>query len=92
MGMGFQTWEWDSRHGNVVPDIEWGSRQVMWYQRQVRVQTWDDGVPADDGVPGRGGVATFTSHQSGILHSLIIQTFVGVMILVCEKSANIPFF
>ena len=25
----------------------------------------------DDGVPGRGGVTTLTSHQSGILHSLI---------------------
>ena len=25
----------------------------------------------DDGVPGRGGVTTLTSQQSGILHSLI---------------------
>ena len=26
----------------------------------------------DDGVPGRGGVTTLTSHKSGILHSLIL--------------------
>ena len=25
----------------------------------------------DDGMPGRGGVTTLMSHQSGILHSLI---------------------
>ena len=37
----------------------WGSRHgIMGYQ-------------TDDGVSVRGGVTTFTSHQSGILHSLI---------------------
>ena len=29
------------------------------------------GYQTGDGVPVRGGVRTFTSHQSGILHSLI---------------------
>ena len=33
------------------------------------------GYQTDDGVPGRDGVTTFTSHQSEILHSLIFTTF-----------------
>ena len=37
-------------------------------------QTGGDGVPdRDDAVPGRGGVTTLTSHQSGILYSLIFS-------------------
>ena len=50
----------------VVPDRGWdkicrqGSKHGM-----MGYQTWDDGVP------GRGRVATLMSHQSEILHSLI---------------------
>ena len=44
--------------------------------------------PGDDGVPGRDGVTTLPSHQSGILHSLIFS-FVGLIsiVTVTEKSA-----
>ena len=44
IGMGFQTWGWDSRHGMGFQTWGWDSRQGMWYQTQVGFQTWDDGV------------------------------------------------
>ena len=73
-GVGFLTWRWGSRHGYRVPDMgmgfqtgdggtrhRWGSRHEMM------------GYQTEDEVPVRGRVTftTFTSHQSGILHSLI---------------------
>ena len=70
--MGSQTWGWGSRHGDRILDIEWGSRQGVGYQ------TWGwgsrhgmMGYQTNDGVPVRGGVTAFMSHQSAILHSLI---------------------
>ena len=36
--MGFQK-------SDGVPEKWWGSRKVMGYQMQVRIMTWDDGVP-----------------------------------------------
>ena len=63
--MEFQTrdgvldWGWGSRQGIGFQTWGWGSRHGMM------------GYQTDDGVPARGGVTTFTSHHSGILHSLI---------------------
>ena len=89
MGMGFLTWGWGSRHGDGVPDKGWGSRHGDGVPRPgVGFLTWGWGTrhrwgsrygmmgyQTDDGVPVRGGVTTFTSHQSGILHSLIFDLF-----------------
>ena len=85
LGMGFQTW-------NGVSDMGMGSRHGLGFQ------TWG-GVPdrefgtrhryqTDDGVPGRGGVIIFTSHQSGILHSLIFPSFLRSMKGKCRFTKN----
>ena len=59
-GMGFQTCDGVPDRGCGTKH-RWGSRHgMMIYQ-------------TDGGVPGRGGVTTFTSHQSEILHSLIFS-------------------
>ena len=72
MGMGFQTWGWDSRHGgwdsrhgDGIPDMGMGFQTWGWDSGHGM------GYQTDDGVPVRGEITTFTSHQSGILHSLI---------------------
>ena len=67
MGMGFKT-----RDG--VPDRGCGARH-RWGSRYGMM-----GYQTDDGVPVRGGVTTFTSHQSGIFHSLIFPTFLDVIL------------
>ena len=57
-------------HGGGTSDKGWGSRHGMM------------GYQSDDGVPGRGRATTFTSHQSGIFHSLIF----GILFL-CPSSS-----
>ena len=57
--MGFQSWD-------GVPDRGWDTRHRLGSRHgMVGYQTWDDGMS------DRGRVTTLTSHQSGILHSLI---------------------
>ena len=56
-----------------VPDRGWGSRHGMM------------GYQTEDGVPVRGGVATFMSHQSGILHSLIFL----IVVRRCAEILNV---
>ena len=79
LGMGFQTWKWGSRHGDGVPGKRWGSRHGdgvpdmgMWFQTRGGVPDMGMGfLTWGRGSRKRGGVTTFMSHQSEILHSLI---------------------
>ena len=69
-GMGFQTWAWGSWHGDGVLDMGCGTRHRWGFRHGMK------GYQTDDGVPVRGGVTTFRSHQRGILHFLIFFYFV----------------
>ena len=42
----------------------------------------------DDGMPGRGGVTTLTSHQSGILHPLIFKYGMSTLYIKNVWSAS----